>query len=232
MSLDRIVGGFSFVSSTSLALLGFFGLYFAFTNFTVDTDFALFLVVHCIFFVASSLFCFLAELRLEKLRYFLSSFGFLHSRQGRGWFTVFLGLLVVFLPLDVERPWITKVCGSLQLFAGLLLLLIAYVGGLREDMFGPGRVKEVGSKGPNVIEWKGGDTSWDTTSLPKRGGGNPWRKEGSTEEGPSSSEPHQMERGTLNLPSSSGAHDLEGSLEPPPGRGINPFLEAVQGQSK
>jgi len=134
---------------------------------------------------------------------------------------VFLGLLVVFLPLDVESPWITKVCGSLQLFAGLLLLLIAYVGGLREDMFGPGRVKEVGSKGPNVIEWKGGDTSWDTTSLPKRGGGNPWRKEGSTEEGPSSSEPHQMERGTLNLPSSSGAHDLEGSLEPPPGRGIN-----------
>lgn len=159
--------------------------YAGFTVFQKDSDLSLFLIIHGVYFACSAFFCFLAELRLEKLRYLLSPFGFLHTRQGRGWFTAFLGAMVLFFPLEEERPWISKTCGSLQLFAGLNLLLISYAGGLKDNLYTAERSTSGSSSSRDKVGAGGGSAEdkgvgklggwgevedWETSTLSVRRG--------------------------------------------------------------
>ena len=138
-SLDKIAGALSYLSSLALLCLGayaFYQSYRAWDPASAAHDFSLFLAVQGIFLCAGGVVCFLAEMRIPSIRTsVLSGCSFTWSRQGRGWFFIYLGLYSLFLPIDASAPWVTKTCGSLQLLAGVMLCCLAYIGGLKEDLY-------------------------------------------------------------------------------------------------
>ena len=133
---DKCAGAVSYLASMMLGALGGYGFYQSYKVWDRDHDFALFLAVQGLFLVFGAVLCFLSEMRIPAIRAsILQGFSFTWSRQGRGWFFIFLGLYSMFLPFDSSNPWITKTCGSFQLASGLLLCSLAYIGGLKEDHY-------------------------------------------------------------------------------------------------
>jgi hypothetical protein len=139
-SIDKVTGAVSYLASLALLGLGVYAFYQTYRTWEATApqshDFSLFLAVQGIFLCSGAVVCFLAEMRVPGIRAsVLSGCSFTWSRQGRGFFFLYLGFFALFLPLDLANPWITKTCGSLQLLAGVLLCGLAYLGGLREDLY-------------------------------------------------------------------------------------------------
>lgn len=139
-AVDKVAGAVSYLASLALLCLGLYAFYQTYRTWEATAaqshDFSLFLAVQGLFLCCGAVVCFLAEMRVPGIRTsVLSGCSFTWSRQGRGWFFVYLGLLALFLPVDPAQPWITKTCGSFQLLAGVLLCCLAYLGGLREDLY-------------------------------------------------------------------------------------------------
>jgi len=137
---DKFTGAVSYLASIALLALGVFGFYQAARKWESENaathDFSVFLAVQALFLTGGGVVCFLAEMRIPSLRSsVLSGCSFTWSRQGRGWFFIYLGLFSLFQPFDPQSPWITKTCGALQLLAGVLLASLAYCGGMREDLY-------------------------------------------------------------------------------------------------
>jgi peptidoglycan/LPS O-acetylase OafA/YrhL len=137
---DKCTGAISYLSSLALLALGCYGFYQSYRAWSFsdnDHDLSLFLAVTGLFLVGGAILCFLAEMRIPAIRNtVLSGCSFTWSRQGRGWFFLYLGLFALFLPYDRGNPWVTKTVGSLQLLAGVMLCCLAYIGGMREDLYG------------------------------------------------------------------------------------------------
>jgi hypothetical protein len=139
-SVDKVAGAVSYLASLALFCLGGFAFYNAYRTWEATAssshDFSLFLAVQGIFLCGGGLVCFLAEMRVPAIRAsVLAGCSFTWSRQGRGWFFLYLGLYALFLPIDISNPWVTKTCGSFQLLAGVLLCCLAYLGDMKEDLY-------------------------------------------------------------------------------------------------
>jgi hypothetical protein len=170
-SLDKLVGAISYLSSLALLALGVYGFYQAYIGWDVTAeshDWSLFLAVTGLLLVLGALINFLAEMRIPAVRRnLLVGCSFTWSRQGRGWFFLLLGLFALFLPYDSNTSWSTKAVGALQLLSGFLLCSLAYIGGMREDLYSP----SVGLASPAGVEEAGGVQEAGTSAG---GGGETW----------------------------------------------------------
>lgn len=91
-----------------------------------DIEYAAYIGIQALYFSLFGVFGFLSELRLARLEAtVLRRLNFLHTHLGRGLFSLYAGSVFLFLPWDTSRSWINRVCGSLCISAGGLLVLFS-----------------------------------------------------------------------------------------------------------
>jgi hypothetical protein len=208
---DKCAGAVSYLASMMLCALGGYGFYQSYKAWDRDHDFALFLAVQGLFLVFGAVLCFISEMRIPSIRAsILQGFSFTWSRQGRGWFFIFLGLYSMWLPFDPSNPWITKTCGSFQLAAGAFLCSLAYIGGLKEDLYGGTAGGMYSSSSSSSSSTPSARERLENQQLEDWGGG-----------GLSKRHAPSMSEGESNQPNHTGVTPI---LRP--GLTTNPFLEA------
>ena len=128
-------------------------------------EYAAYIGIQAVYFSLFGIFGFLSELRLPRLEAtVLKRLNFLHTHVGRGLFSLYAGSIFLFLPWDTTMPWINRVCGSLNISAGGLLVLFSLFAPKSGGGSGAGAITPSAAAAWEAATARGGDAEANGTA--------------------------------------------------------------------
>ena len=124
--VDAVLRVFMALAQLALAAAAGWGFLIANDVFLRNMNLGVYVGIMAVYYSIFGVLGVLAELRLARVdATALAYLTFLHAHAGRGAFAFYTGSTFLFIPWDVQRPWIPYVAGGLLIGAGVLQIAFA-----------------------------------------------------------------------------------------------------------